>query len=265
VEGFGGRRGWRFHHFEVLQGQLRAFVLCCGQKRKNRRRPNGEGVIHFSFMAFDPEATMATWEELAASGPTLTIGGLMRGTQHQINLFGWHCPRTTAPVPRTRGRRRRRKPPNHTALTPQRPNRRVKSLGTILGFAARDLEDVVKILSTKDAGLLLRDVALSAPMLDGLTRECWLLGFVSALITELLARGPSSTLREAASSAYKEVRARPRWARGVSPLFARRFVPPTHNTTHFLQRRPSHRTTASPFACACRRRCSSSRPAPLSS
>lgn len=79
----------------------------------------------------------------------------------------------------------------------------MKSLGTILGFAARDLEDVVRLLSSEPEGLL-RDLPLTPPLAGALTRECWLLEFVAELIREVLHRGPTSSLREAAAAAYKE-------------------------------------------------------------
>jgi hypothetical protein len=51
----------------------------------------------------------------------------------------------------------------------------VKSLGTILGIAAADLSNVVSILGDTEPTCQLEVLKLTPPLVDALTRECWLL------------------------------------------------------------------------------------------
>jgi hypothetical protein len=117
---------------------------------------------------FNPVATMAAWEELAAQvhqvPPRVSIAALICGTQNMISL--------------------------------------VRSLGTILGFAALDLDSVVKILSRMPNDAVISELDLTPPLKDALERETWLLEFVAAMLSHLLAR--PGTLKDAAAQAYKE-------------------------------------------------------------
>ena len=80
---------------------------------------------------------MECWASLAAEGRSARVAGLCEGTIHMISL--------------------------------------VKSLGTILGIAAADLSNVVSILGDTEPTCQLEVLKLTPPLVDALTRECWLL------------------------------------------------------------------------------------------
>lgn len=83
----------------------------------------------------------------------------------------------------------------------------MKSLGTVLGFAARDLEDVCAKLHSRNDDELIAAVPLDAELTYSLIRECWLLDFVAHFLTELFPHDTPTphlpSLKEAASRAYK--------------------------------------------------------------